>query len=81
MGRTSRRDEPDLRARLVSRDGRYAAVAALGGTMITVIFKPLGSEALSIIPMRRVRRKEREIAEAGSRQIIPTQLFLAQLGH
>ncbi|WP_371346069.1 BrnT family toxin [Ancylobacter sp. IITR112] len=43
-----------------SRDGRYVAVGELHGRIIVaVVFKPLGSEALSVISMRRATRKER----------------------
>lgn len=50
---------------LGSRDGRYKAVGVLGGAIIiAVVFKPLGSEALSIISMRRASAKERQQSEA-----------------
>lgn len=44
-----------------TRDGRFKAVGFCGEDLIAVIFKPLGSEALSVISMRRASRKERRI--------------------
>jgi uncharacterized DUF497 family protein len=38
--------------------GRFKAIGAFRGTILTVIFKPLGSEAISAISMRRASRKE-----------------------
>jgi uncharacterized protein len=43
-----------------AKDSRFKAVGELGSTIITVIFKPLGSEALSVISMRRANRNERK---------------------
>ena len=44
------------------RAGRFVAVARLGNSSVaTVIFKPLGSEAISVISMRRANRKERSL--------------------
>lgn len=43
-----------------SRDGRFKAVGAFAGTVISVVFKPLGTEALSVISMRHASRKERK---------------------
>lgn len=40
--------------------GRYQAIGALGGTVVSVIFAALGSEAISVISMRPANRKERE---------------------
>lgn len=40
--------------------GRYLAVGELEGvTIIAVVFRPLGSEALSVISMRRASKTER----------------------
>ena len=38
---------------------RYKAVGDFGGTVLAVIFKPLGSEAIAVISMRQASRKER----------------------
>ncbi|MGK9055136.1 BrnT family toxin [Neorhizobium petrolearium] len=44
----------------VSRQGRFLAVGDLNGTVvIAVVFRPLGSEAISVISMRRASPKER----------------------
>jgi len=40
---------------------RLMAIGNLGGRSITVIFRPLGSEALSLISMRSASLKEREL--------------------
>lgn len=43
-----------------AKEGRFIAVGELNGQIIVaVVFKPLGSEALSIISMRPAARKER----------------------
>ena len=40
---------------------RYVAVGELNGeTIVAVVFKPLGSEAVSVISMRPASRKERK---------------------
>lgn len=39
--------------------GRYRAVGLLSGVTVAVIFSPLGSEALSVISMRRAGKSER----------------------
>lgn len=44
-----------------ARDGRVKAVGDLRGLTMAVIFKPLGSEAISIISMRKANRKERNV--------------------
>jgi uncharacterized DUF497 family protein len=41
------------------RNGRFRAVGSLGGAIVAVIFAPLGTEAISVISMRRASRKER----------------------
>jgi uncharacterized DUF497 family protein len=47
-----------------ARAGRFRAIGKFRGTVITVIFAPLGTEAVSVISMRRANNKEREIHEA-----------------
>lgn len=43
-----------------TRDGRFVAVGRFRGeVIIVVVFRPLGSEALSVISMRPASRKER----------------------
>jgi uncharacterized DUF497 family protein len=42
-----------------ARDGRFKAIGEARGRIVTVIFRPLGSEAVSVISMRRANRKER----------------------
>jgi len=44
-----------------ARDGRLKAVGTLADGTIVVIFATLGSEALSVISMRRARKDEREL--------------------
>jgi uncharacterized DUF497 family protein len=44
-----------------ARDGRFKAVGEFHGQTVTVIFKPLGGEAISVISMRRSNRKERNV--------------------
>ncbi len=44
-----------------AKGGRMKAIGAFGGITIAVIFKPLGSEALSVISMRSASRKERNL--------------------
>lgn len=44
-----------------AKEGRFLAVGELNGTLVVaVVFKALGSEALSIISMRHASRKERK---------------------
>lgn len=40
--------------------GRFRATGPFAGTVITVVFSPLGSEGLSVISMRHASRKERK---------------------
>lgn len=40
--------------------GRHKAVGPFGDSLLTVIFKPLGTEALSVISMRRASKRERK---------------------
>ena len=42
-----------------SRDGRFQAVGEFRAETISVIFRPLGREALAIISMRRASQRER----------------------
>ena len=43
-----------------AKSGRFLAVGEFEGvTIIAVVFRPLGSEALSIISMRRANKDER----------------------
>ena len=43
-----------------SKDGRFVAIGEMNGEIIiSVVFKPLGSEALAVISMRPASRKER----------------------
>jgi uncharacterized DUF497 family protein len=44
-----------------ARDDRLMAIGRFGDTIITVIFRPLGSEAVSIISMRDASLKERSL--------------------
>jgi uncharacterized DUF497 family protein len=46
-----------------SIDGRFVAVGELQSQMmiVTVVFKPLGGEAIAVISMRPASRKERNI--------------------
>ena len=42
-----------------AKDGRLMAVGWLSERIVTVIFRPLGTEAISVVSMRRASRKER----------------------
>lgn len=45
---------------LTAKAGRYMAIGEFKGEIIiAVVFKPLGSEAISVISMRRASKKER----------------------
>ena len=46
---------------LVARQQRYKAIGLLKGVPTTVIFRPLGTEALSVVSMRRASRNERKL--------------------
>jgi uncharacterized protein len=39
--------------------GRFVAIGEWAGIAITVVFRPLGAEAISVISMRPASRKER----------------------
>ena len=41
--------------------GRLMAIAPFGGITISVIFRPLGSEAISVITMRHASKYERTL--------------------
>jgi len=43
------------------RLGRLQAIGPLSGRLVAVAFVPLGSEAFSVISMRRASRKERSL--------------------
>lgn len=49
---------------LPARGGRFRATGFFGDAIISVIFKPLGIEAVSIVSMRRASRKERREYES-----------------
>ena len=40
--------------------GRFVAVGERAGITITVVFRPMGAEAISVISMRPASRKERQ---------------------
>jgi uncharacterized protein len=40
--------------------GRFVAVGERAGIAVTVVFRPLGAEAISVISMRPASRKERK---------------------
>lgn len=44
-----------------AKDGRLKAIGEFKGALVAVIFKPLGSEAISVVSMRRAGRKERSL--------------------
>ncbi len=44
-----------------ARSPRYKAIGPFGGRLISVIFAPLGSEAISVISMRPASNKERRL--------------------
>ena len=46
---------------VAARGDRWMAIGRFDDTIITVIFRPLGSEALSIISMRDASLKERSL--------------------
>jgi len=49
-----------------AKRGRWMATGRIGGVMvIAVVFKPLGSEAISVISMRPASRKERGSHDQG----------------
>ena len=46
---------------ITGHSGRFRALGLLGDKAISVVFKPLGSEALSVISMRILGTNERKI--------------------
>lgn len=48
---------------LPAKAGRLKAIGEFKETVLAVVFKPLGSEAISVISMRRASRKERSVYE------------------
>lgn len=48
---------------LPAKAGRFKAIGEFAESIVAVIFKPLGSEAISVISMRRASRKERSVYE------------------
>jgi uncharacterized DUF497 family protein len=42
---------------------RFKATGLLDGTLVTIVFAPLGSEALAVISLRPASRKERKLYE------------------
>ncbi|MDX8533448.1 BrnT family toxin [Mesorhizobium sp. VK25A] len=48
---------------LPAKAGRLKAIGEFGEIILAVIFKPLGSEAISVISMRHASRKERSVYE------------------
>jgi len=48
-----------------AKKGRSKAIGMFEGRLLTVIFKPLGREALSVVSMRRASRKERIVYDEG----------------
>jgi uncharacterized DUF497 family protein len=46
------------------RRARFIAIGPLDGRLVTIIFSPLGTEALSLISVRRTSHKERKAYDA-----------------
>jgi uncharacterized DUF497 family protein len=44
-----------------AKKGRLMAIGAFGGVTLAVIFKPLGTQGVSVISMRQASKKERRI--------------------
>jgi uncharacterized DUF497 family protein len=44
-----------------AKEHRYMAIGRFRGVILSVIFRPLGTEAVSVISMRRASRKERKV--------------------
>ena len=47
--------------RVPAKAGRFMAIGELGGAVVTVVAAGLGTEAISVISMRRADRKERKL--------------------
>lgn len=48
---------------LPAKAGRLMAIGEFRRFILAVVFRPLGSEAISVISMRRASRKERSVHE------------------
>ena len=48
-------------AAIVPSRGRLMATGMLNGRLVTVVFAPLGAEAISIVTMRAASRRERRL--------------------
>ncbi|WP_343033221.1 BrnT family toxin [Aureimonas leprariae] len=46
---------------VAAKRGRLKAIGPFGDTLLSVIFTPLGAEAVSVISMRRASRNERRL--------------------
>ena len=46
-----------------AKEGRFRAIGRFEETIVTVIFLPLGTEAIAVVSMRKASRKERTIHE------------------
>ena len=44
-----------------AKERRFKATGMFDGQLVTVIFRPMGREAISVISMRRASRKERSV--------------------
>lgn len=51
------------------KDGRlrYRAIGRLGNDLVALVFSPLGSEAVSVISLRRASRSERKLHETSNK--------------
>lgn len=47
-----------------AKEGRFMAIGLLDEVMLSVVFAPLGAEAIAVISMRRASRREREAYHA-----------------
>lgn len=47
-----------------AKEGRLMAIGLLGEVMLSVVFAPLGAEAIAVISMRRASHREREAYHA-----------------
>ena len=45
----------------VGRNGRFKAIGLVNERPVAMIFKPLGSEAISVISLRPASKKERQL--------------------